>query len=620
MKTKTFTRFLAILSFIFFFSCEEDEIDSVVEEQTIESPTLLLGAIEDFPGLSTLLKTEIDDKKLLLQKSAPGNNEFYDFHVVEDVVSQISWDEDFHYTFPIIRENSQEESYENLIISNKEGFEPEAYIVQYFLEEGYWEALANDQNTPFRGNAKIIPLDISTIQLSKSRSGCTRTITVVKCRYVGHNPIPGEDPDTAGPGCTETYTETVTIAADCSANAGTIIDINLLGGGNGTSDESSDNNLPDPGNIEDSSIFLDPMVQGRRLTSLLGINSFSDSWKWIFDSANSFKVLRLLSFVEANGGSEEAKEFAREAIGLLRTGTTQQKEFVNTLLSNNLEQATNLLLEGVEYIQPNCFPEPCPEDQIAEAVVELSVSIVNGAYDGVLNLFQLWLKGVVSNEKIGKQVRSFMSDMGYEVPTDVDNKTLAELFKIRVRNREFVVEPIEDELKEDMIELVVSIFDITTLVSPGKGGSGYLFVKAGSNRITKAQIRAYLKALKDSYFRPIGPMLNKRIGHTFQKHGMHNTHFLQNSAKNTTIPSGQWLNEIEAEKFISRHLNQLQNGARDIPIPSNIQNIGRVFRNGDGVILNPTHIRLVPSGNGVKTAYPINSTTESLRTLGTYVD
>lgn len=66
-------------------------------------------------------------------------------------------------------------------------------------------------------------------------------------------------------------------------------------------------------------------------------------------------------------------------------------------------------------------------------------------------------------------------------------------------------------------------------------------------------------------------------------------------------------------------LSQINNGTRDIPIPQNLQKIGRVFRKGDGAISSSTHIRLVPSGSGVYTTYPINSTLEPLKTLGTYI-
>ena len=43
-----------------------------------------------------------------------------------------------------------------------------------------------------------------------------------------------------------------------------------------------------------------------------------------------------------------------------------------------------------------------------------------------------------------------------------------------------------------------------------------------------------------------------------------------------------------------------------------------VFKSGTGNILEPTHIRLVPSGSGVSTAFPINEATTTLLQLGVY--
>ncbi|NJK83585.1 MAG: hypothetical protein HC912_06955 [Saprospiraceae bacterium] len=75
---------------------------------------------------------------------------------------------------------------------------------------------------------------------------------------------------------------------------------------------------------------------------------------------------------------------------------------------------------------------------------------------------------------------------------------------------------------------------------------------------------------------------------------------------------------MASEELISKHLDQLKQGARDIPIPDNMKSIGRIFENGTGKILEPTHIRLVPSGSGVSTAFPINETITPLNPLGVY--
>lgn len=115
-----------------------------------------------------------------------------------------------------------------------------------------------------------------------------------------------------------------------------------------------------------------------------------------------------------------------------------------------------------------------------------------------------------------------------------------------------------------------------------------------------------------------GPMIGKKIGHTFSKHGSHNTKQLLYQSVNGTVPNGQWLDDVAAEDFIARHLDQLGQGTRDIPLPASVRGIGRVFKNGDGQIIEATHIRLVPSGTGVDTAFPINETLVSLNPLGVY--
>jgi hypothetical protein len=115
-----------------------------------------------------------------------------------------------------------------------------------------------------------------------------------------------------------------------------------------------------------------------------------------------------------------------------------------------------------------------------------------------------------------------------------------------------------------------------------------------------------------------GPMIGKKIGHTFSKHGSHNTKQLLYQSVNGTVPNGQWLDDVAAEDFIARHLDQLGQGTRDIPLPASVRGIGRVFKNGDGQIIEATHIRLVPSGTGVDTAFSINETLVSLNPLGVY--
>ena len=65
---------------------------------------------------------------------------------------------------------------------------------------------------------------------------------------------------------------------------------------------------------------------------------------------------------------------------------------------------------------------------------------------------------------------------------------------------------------------------------------------------------------------------------------------------------GQWLDDLRAEQFISDNLDELRQGARTLDLP---EGLGRVV-NPDGTFSPATKVRLVPSGSGVKTAYPMN--------------
>ena len=94
-------------------------------------------------------------------------------------------------------------------------------------------------------------------------------------------------------------------------------------------------------------------------------------------------------------------------------------------------------------------------------------------------------------------------------------------------------------------------------------------------------------------------MQGKCIGHTFTKHGSHNTGELTSEAANSGRPIGQWLEDAAAEAFIASKLPELTRGASSLELPPGI---GRQINPG-GDFVAATKARLVRSGTGVKTAY-----------------
>lgn len=105
----------------------------------------------------------------------------------------------------------------------------------------------------------------------------------------------------------------------------------------------------------------------------------------------------------------------------------------------------------------------------------------------------------------------------------------------------------------------------------------------------------------NSCYKPSGPMKGRKIGHTFDKHGSHNTYQLQRQAQGSNTQLGQWTDDAAAEHVIADNLGKLKNGTIIVPIPPGI---GRVVM-PNGTFLPATHAKLVPSKSGVKTAFPI---------------
>ena len=92
-----------------------------------------------------------------------------------------------------------------------------------------------------------------------------------------------------------------------------------------------------------------------------------------------------------------------------------------------------------------------------------------------------------------------------------------------------------------------------------------------------------------------------KFGHTFTKHGQNVTNFLIRRAKGSGMVQGQFLDDQRAAQFILKNMDKLRNGTISLPIPKDLP--ARVIL-PNGSFSPATHIRLVPSGTGIKTAYP----------------
>lgn len=97
------------------------------------------------------------------------------------------------------------------------------------------------------------------------------------------------------------------------------------------------------------------------------------------------------------------------------------------------------------------------------------------------------------------------------------------------------------------------------------------------------------------------PLSKARFGHAFTTHGQDATDFLTKRAAGSGMPQGQFLDDQAAARFILENVAKTKGGPVSLPIPKGLP--ARVIM-PDGSLGVPTTIRLVPSGKGVKTAYP----------------
>ncbi len=184
--------------------------------------------------------------------------------------------------------------------------------------------------------------------------------------------------------------------------------------------------------------------------------------------------------------------FLQEVIRLNSSGTSTAQEFVNTVLKDDWATAMKMLVSGnrIECCQ---YDPTCCDNEIFHPITQLTARIIIDAKDAVFNYVMFMLETETSWTRRGRAVRGFMEDLGVEVPTDIDDRTLGTLFKVRKRNTEIVIEPVGD-YADTLIDVGISMLDILSVVSPSKGAGAYLFVKSGGNMTAKA-ISNYLKLI-----------------------------------------------------------------------------------------------------------------------------
>ncbi len=658
---KNYTFLLAIV-FIFLIGCQKDDeqITKEVLQEIVkpESTTTSLLSGKD-------LDTDIIYKEMI--KDGGFVNHIYDPHeepfkvgagtpftIKIDQAREELGENYKALTFVVNRVNKPIYDTDNLVLSDRNGTRKAYWYTYHFTEEIY-RTYTNDEvfeiDLPY--TVRELSLSGQILKVNKGVQKFKREATKELNKVSGCFWVPRAGPmNCYGAGCCNCHTPARANHCTCIDKGGNppgygIRWIRLCGTGGETSSENGPlsmgyvtaygeihigrspvgNAQPSGGGLgggggEIEEPFLNPEEHGIMFfANVVGLDAAQRNW--LFQRRNRDILPEIARILNRDGYSTNAMNLAKSLVEFGRRNNSE-------LAKRFIREATNAALHGTDfdatpYVKKttptragetaNCGT--CPISPNVDELWEFGPGLLQNGLDGLFSIALAAFEYNFPDPIEGAFVRQVMKDQGVDVPSDVTNRTLGEHFKIRKEGLRHSIQ-YETGIGADIADLAINVLDVVTIFSPSKGGGAFLAARGGE-RVTVASFRQFLNKLKESFYKPTGPMVGKRIGHTFEKHGLHNTNLLKMIAKNGNIPQGQWLNEIEAEKFIARHLSQLGNGARDIPIPANLRNIGRVFRNGDAAILSPTHIRLVPSGSGVKSAFPINSTIESLLTLGTYI-
>lgn len=140
----------------------------------------------------------------------------------------------------------------------------------------------------------------------------------------------------------------------------------------------------------------------------------------------------------------------------------------------------------------NCCPDPLiyENDKI---VNQWGVEPMQSVVDSSFNLIAFGIGVIRGEEAMGKVVRKFMTELGYDIPSDVPDEYLGSIYRISKRNNVLVVE-YKPGLLKVMLEFGLNTLDVISFLSPSKGGGAFLATKAGGP-ILITNITKYIKKI-----------------------------------------------------------------------------------------------------------------------------
>ena len=346
------------LIFLVFFDCQKNEIVDT-KSQTDDAPisneykngnvnfrNVSFSMIKDNKNFKNLFSFFNFQNSLYSysKSNVKSTTDYYGFVIDSTNIKQVVKENYLSYTFNIQRAEDRVGYIENLLVEVKNGVE-KAYIISYIPDDDWLKDHFNQIDVPFHGNVRIEEINKSIDEKSskntlnsKSAGSCGSIYIYIdtSCPCAGH--WPGQECN-----CYQKPTSTrYTLDLPCEGEVPTEGSIGPTGGGGGY---PSDNTGPGGG---DSATVLtgseDTEVNtAEALNIMLELNMHQSDWL-----SNNIDFSNLLySFVLTNKYSNEAKAFAKSAIGVLSLPmiiSTNQMDYVTQILrlTNHLKLFGNV--------------------------------------------------------------------------------------------------------------------------------------------------------------------------------------------------------------------------------------------------------------------------------------
>lgn len=220
-----------------------------------------------------------------------------------------------------------------------------------------------------------------------------------------------------------------------------------------------------------------------QMVKTLGITN-STQKSWLYNNIPEATQIRF--FVDANKIRGVVKADAKK----LTKGLIEVKR----ILAGNFKIKTT-----GKYPQElnSCCPGGCCPDETIysndKIIKEYGIEPVQAAVDGTFNLIASSVSLVRGDEAMGSVIREMMQELGYNIPSDVADKYLGAIYRIRKRNGILIVE-YKPGILRSLLGAGLDTLDVISFLSPSKGGGAFLAAKMGG-KITITKLTQHIRKI-----------------------------------------------------------------------------------------------------------------------------